>query len=171
LLAIHYNTPIFFFSNTSLNENFNPATAALLDGIEVSTAILTAVQSATQAHVLAGGRKPGLAVVLVGSDPASSIYVRAKRKDCERAGLSARDFDLPADISQAELLSLIDDLNRDEAIHGILVQLPLPSHIDEIAITNSINALKDVDGFHAFSVGRLALRQPGHSVPAHHVAS
>ena len=104
---------------------------------------------------------PGLAVVLVGEDPASSIYVRAKRKDCERAGIEARDFDLPAETSQKELLDLIHQLNHDDEIQGVLVQLPLPSHIDEVAITNSINVSKDVDGFHAFNVGRLALRQPG----------
>jgi len=111
--------------------------------------------------VQAGGRRPGLAVVLVGADPASAIYVRAKRKDCERAGISARDFDLPADTSQEDLLALIDKLNNDDEIQGILVQLPLPPQIDEMAITNSIHASKDVDGFTAFSVGRLALRQPG----------
>lgn len=144
-----------------MNENKKPGTAAILDGLEVSNALLTAVHSATDDHVRAGGRRPGLAVVLVGEDPASAIYVRAKRKDCEKAGITARDFDLPAETTQKDLLSLIDKLNRDEEIQGILVQLPLPSHIDEIAITNSISASKDVDGFHAFSVGRLALRQPG----------
>jgi len=99
--------------------------------------------------------------VLVGTDTASSIYVRAKRKDCERAGITARDFDLPVVTSQEDLLTLIDKLNQDDEIQGILVQLPLPPQIDETAITNSIRASKDVDGFHAFSVGRLALRQPG----------
>ena len=99
--------------------------------------------------------------MLVGTDTASSIYVRAKRKDCERAGITARDFDLPVVTSQEDLLTLIDKLNQDDEIQGILVQLPLPPQIDETAITNSIRASKDVDGFHAFSVGRLALRQPG----------
>ena len=112
-------------------------------------------------HVAAGGKRPGLAVVLVGNDPASSIYVRAKRRDCERAGIVARDLDLPASTSQAELLDLIARLNEDPEIEGILVQLPLPDHIEEAAVTNSINPDKDVDGFHAFNVGKLALRQPG----------
>ena len=102
-----------------------------------------------------------VAVVLVGSDPASTVYVNAKRRDCERAGILARDFDLAADTSEEALLDLVDDLNEDPDIDGILVQLPLPPQIDETAVTNRIRADKDVDGFHAFNVGRLALRQPG----------
>jgi len=144
-----------------MNENKNPVKAKILDGLEVSTVVLTSVHDAIEAHVQAGGRRPGLAVVLVGKDPASSIYVRAKRKDCERAGIKARDFDLPAETSQEELLELISQLNQDDEIQGVLVQLPLPPHIDEVAVTNAINVSKDVDGFHAFNVGRLALRQPG----------
>ena len=136
-------------------------TAAILDGLEVSEVVLTDVRKVIDAHVQAGGQRPGLAVVLVGSDHASMIYVRAKRKDCEKAGISTRDFDLPYETTQAELLVLIDELNRDDEIHGILVQLPLPAQIDEISITNSIKSNKDVDGFHAFNVGRLALRQHG----------
>ena len=116
---------------------------------------------ATDAHVTEGGKRPSLAVVLVGSDPASRIYVQAKRRDGEKAGILTRDFDLPESTSQEELLALIDELNRDDDIHGILVQLPLPPQIDEIAVTNSIKSSKDVDGFHAFNVGRLALRQHG----------
>jgi methylenetetrahydrofolate dehydrogenase (NADP+)/methenyltetrahydrofolate cyclohydrolase len=136
-------------------------TAKILDGNEVSAAIIARVRDSIEAHVQSGGRRPGLAVVLVGSDPASSIYVRAKRKDCERAGILARDFDLDADTSEEALLDLIDNLNDDPDIDGILVQLPLPDHIDETAVTNRIRSSKDVDGFHAFNVGRLALRQPG----------
>jgi methylenetetrahydrofolate dehydrogenase (NADP+)/methenyltetrahydrofolate cyclohydrolase len=119
------------------------------------------VRRSIEQHVAAGGKRPGLAVVLVGNDPASSIYVRAKRRDCERAGIVARDVDLPASTSQAELLDLIARLDADPAINGILVQLPLPVQIEETAVTNSINPDKDVDGFHAFNVGKLALRQPG----------
>lgn len=144
-----------------MTKNITSVKAAILDGLEVSTAVLTSVRGAIDVHVQSGGQRPGLAVVLVGKDPASSIYVKAKRKDCERAGIEARDFDLPVETTQAELLDLIHQLNRDEDIHGVLVQLPLPAHIDEIAITNAINVRKDVDGFHAFNVGRLALRQPG----------
>ena len=144
-----------------MNDTNKSTSAAILDGLEVSNAVLSAVHDSIDAHVQAGGQRPGLAVVLVGSDSASAIYVRAKRKDCERAGIAARDFDLPAETSQEDLLQLIDQLNQDDEIQGILVQLPLPPQIDETAITNSIRASKDVDGFHAFSVGRLALRQPG----------
>ena len=135
--------------------------AKILDGKEVSSAIIARVREAIDVHVSRGGRSPGLAVVLVGDDPASAVYVRAKRRDCERAGIVARDFDLDADTSQQDLLDLIDRLNADPDIDGILVQLPLPPHIDESAVTNRISADKDVDGFHAFNVGRLALRQPG----------
>ncbi len=135
--------------------------AAILDGLEVSEVVLNDVRKVIDAHVKAGGQRPGLAVVLVGSDHASQIYVRAKRKDCEKAGIRTRDIDLPASTTQAELLALIHELNRDDEIHGVLVQLPLPPQINEIAITNSISSSKDVDGFHAFNVGRLALRQHG----------
>jgi methylenetetrahydrofolate dehydrogenase (NADP+)/methenyltetrahydrofolate cyclohydrolase len=144
-----------------LKEILKQKTAAILDGLEVSEVVLTDVRKVIDAHVQAGGQRPGLAVVLVGSDHASMIYVRAKRKDCEKAGIGTRDFDLPYETTQADLMVLIDELNRDEEIHGILVQLPLPPQIDEISITNSIKSSKDVDGFHAFNVGRLALRQHG----------
>lgn len=144
-----------------MHEDKSAGCANILDGNEVSAAILQSVHEATDAHVRAGGQRPGLAVVLVGDDPASAIYVRAKRNDCIKAGIQARDFDLPADTSQEELLALIDQLNHDDDIHGILVQLPLPPQIEETSITNSIKSNKDVDGFHAFNVGRLALRQPG----------
>jgi methylenetetrahydrofolate dehydrogenase (NADP+)/methenyltetrahydrofolate cyclohydrolase len=144
-----------------VSKSLKSAKAAILDGNEVSGAILDSVRDAIELHVGKGGQQPGLAVVLVGSDPASAIYVRAKRKDCAKAGIKAVDFDLPAETSQEELLALIDKLNHDDSIHGILVQLPLPPQIKETAITNSIKSDKDVDGFHAFNVGRLALRQPG----------
>lgn len=144
-----------------MSEAGKSGSAEILDGLEVSAALLAAVRDAIDGHVDAGGKRPGLAVVLVGSDPASAIYVRAKRKDCERAGILARDFDLPAETTEEALLGLIDELNTDDDIHGILVQLPLPPHINEVSVTNRISADKDVDGFHAFNVGRLALRQPG----------
>jgi methylenetetrahydrofolate dehydrogenase (NADP+)/methenyltetrahydrofolate cyclohydrolase len=144
-----------------MNENKKQARARILDGNEVSAALISSVREAIETHVGSGGRRPGLAVVLVGRDPASAIYVNAKREDCERAGILARDFDLDASTRQEDLLELIGQLNDDPDIDGILVQLPLPRHIDEAAVTNSINADKDVDGFHAFNVGKLALRQPG----------
>jgi len=135
--------------------------AKILDGTKVGTILIAEVRSAIEAHVQAGGRRPGLAVVLVGDDPASAIYVNAKRRDCERAGIRARDFDLDAATREDELLALVDRLNADPEIDGILVQLPLPPHIDETTVTNRIRADKDVDGFHPLNVGKLALRQPG----------
>ena len=144
-----------------MNKNSEQTRAKILDGNEVSAAVIGSVRESVEEHVVSGGRRPGLAVVLVGSDPASSIYVRAKRRDCERAGIAARDFDLDESTSQDELLALIGQLNADPEVDGILVQLPLPHQIDEAAVTNSIHSDKDVDGFHAFNVGKLALRQPG----------
>ena len=142
-----------------MSDNNTPA--KILDGKRVSAAVIEKVRQSVEAGVAAGGRRPGLAVVLVGDDPASSIYVNAKRRDCEMAGITARDFDLDAGTSQEALLDLVDNLNDDPDIDGILVQLPLPDHIDEPAVTNRIRSNKDVDGFHAFNVGKLALRQPG----------
>lgn len=136
-------------------------TARILDGLKASAAVIDNVKQIIDQHVGAGGRRPGLAVVLVGTDPASSIYVRAKRRDCERAGIIAHDFDLDESTTQQDLLDLIDRLNADDEIDGILVQLPLPAQIDETRVTNRIKSDKDVDGFHAFNVGKLALRQPG----------
>jgi methylenetetrahydrofolate dehydrogenase (NADP+)/methenyltetrahydrofolate cyclohydrolase len=144
-----------------MNTPDRPQKAKILDGNKVSGMLIASVRRAIEEHVAAGGRRPGLAVVLVGNDQASSIYVRAKRRDCESAGILARDYDLEAQTTQAELLGLIDSLNEDPEINGILVQLPLPTHIDEAEVTNRICSDKDVDGFHAFNVGKLALRQPG----------
>lgn len=144
-----------------MNDSQSLKQANILDGLKASEAIISSVRVSIEQHVQSGGRRPGLAVVLVGSDPASSIYVRAKRKDCERAGILARDFDLDETTSQADLLKLINELNEDPDVDGILVQLPLPPQIEETAVTNSISPNKDVDGFHAFNVGKLALRQPG----------
>lgn len=135
--------------------------AKILDGNKVSKEIIACVRTSIEAHVTSGGRRPGLAVVLVGADPASSIYVRAKRRDCELAGILARDYDLDESTSQEELLALIDQLNDDDEVDGILVQLPLPQHISEVSVTDRISSVKDVDGFQAFNVGKLALRQPG----------
>ena len=144
-----------------MNDSQSVKQANILDGLKASEAIISSVRDSIEQHVQSGGRRPGLAVVLVGSDPASSIYVRAKRRDCERAGILARDYDLDESTSQADLLKLINELNEDPDVDGILVQLPLPPQIEETAVTNSINPNKDVDGFHAFNVGKLALRQPG----------
>lgn len=136
-------------------------TARLLDGRQVSRELIASLGTAVEAHHQRHGERPALAVVLVGDDPASAVYVRNKRRAARQAGIVAQDLDLPAATEEAELLALIDRLNDDPAVHGILVQLPLPGHIREAAVTNRIRADKDVDGFHAFNVGRLALRQPG----------
>ncbi|MBP1757481.1 MAG: methylenetetrahydrofolate dehydrogenase [Firmicutes bacterium] len=107
------------------------------------------------------GRRPGLAVVQVGEDPASSIYVNNKKKACEETGLMSYGYHLPADVDEHELLELIDQLNHDPSVHGILCQLPLPRHINEFKVINAISPEKDVDGFHPVNVGLLALGRDG----------
>jgi len=136
-------------------------TARILDGKRIADEILDELATRVRARRKAGLGAPGLAVVLVGNDPASSVYVRNKRRACQRVGFHTLDFDLPADVPGTELYALIDRLNRDPAVHGILVQLPLPAHIDATDLIQTIRPDKDVDGFHAENVGRLALRQPG----------
>ena len=135
--------------------------AKLLDGKKIAESVLDTVRRRVRARAAAGQRAPGLAVVMVGEDPASAVYVRNKRRACERVGFVARDFDLPAATTQEELFALVAQLNEDPGVHGILVQLPLPPHIDTTALIQRIRPDKDVDGFHAENVGRLALRQPG----------
>ena len=135
--------------------------ARLLDGKKIADALLDQLAHQVSARVAHGRRAPGLAVVLVGGDPASSVYVRNKRRACERVGFVSFDFDLPALTGQSELEALIDRLNADPDVHGILLQLPLPAHLDASAVIDRISPAKDVDGFHAANVGRLALRQLG----------
>ena len=135
--------------------------AALIDGKAFAEALRARVGAAAAAFAQATGRRPGLAVVLVGEDPASQVYVGAKGKACEAAGMASFEHRLPADTSEAALLSLVERLNQDEAVDGILVQLPLPAHLDEQAIIAAINPDKDVDGFHVINAGRLAVGQPG----------
>jgi methylenetetrahydrofolate dehydrogenase (NADP+) / methenyltetrahydrofolate cyclohydrolase len=135
--------------------------ATVLDGKKIAEGVLDNVRRRVAHRVAAGQGAPGLAVVLVGNDAASAVYVKNKRRACERVGIDARDFDLPADTTQEKLFALVDELNEDPAIHGILVQLPLPPQIDTTALIQRIKPQKDVDGFHAENVGRLALRQPG----------
>jgi methylenetetrahydrofolate dehydrogenase (NADP+)/methenyltetrahydrofolate cyclohydrolase len=135
--------------------------ARVLDGKRIADEVLDGIGQRVRARIQRGQRRPGLAVVLVGADPASSVYVRNKRRACERVGFVTRDFDLPASIDGAELYGLIDRLNVDPEVDGILVQLPLPAHIDATDLIQRIRPDKDVDGFHAENVGRLALRQPG----------
>jgi len=135
--------------------------ARLLDGKRIADDLLESLAANIAARVAQGRGAPGLAVVLVGNDPASAVYVRNKRRACEKVGIVPFDYDLPASTSEAELYALIDKLNADPAVHGILVQLPLPPHIDATALINRIDPNKDVDGFHAANVGHLALRQLG----------
>ena len=135
--------------------------ATILDGRALADERIRLVHDAVEERIRGGARRPGLAVVLVGADTASRVYVRNKRKACERAGISSRDFDLPEETSEADLLALVAELNADPRVDGILVQLPLPAHIDQNKVVNAIDPEKDVDGFHVANVGRLALRQPG----------
>ena len=135
--------------------------ARLLDGKRIAAELLGRLAARVDARVKAGKPRPGLAVILVGDEPASSVYVRNKRRACERVGFSSIAFDLPADTPETELVDLIDRLNADPEIHGILVQLPLPDHVDASALINRIDPRKDVDGFQAENVGRLVLRQRG----------
>jgi methylenetetrahydrofolate dehydrogenase (NADP+) / methenyltetrahydrofolate cyclohydrolase len=134
--------------------------AQLIDGKALAGELRRSMtQRVTQRHT-DGLRPPGLAVVLVGNDPASEVYVRNKRLACSEVGIESHAFDLPANTSQQVLLKLIDDLNTDPKIDGILVQLPLPDHIDTSAVIERIRPDKDVDGFHPYNIGRLAQRIP-----------
>lgn len=137
-----------------------PMTATVIDGKGIARRIRDGLAREIRTRTDTGARAPGLAVVLVGDDPASQIYVRNKRAACAEVGIISRNFDLPATTRQDALLALIDELNADDAIDGILVQLPLPRHIDEIAVIERITPGKDVDGFHPYTVGRLAQRIP-----------
>lgn len=136
-------------------------TARILDGRRIADDLLHALALKVQARVAAGRRAPGLAVVLVGQDPASQSYVRNKRRAAEKVGIRAFDHDLPVGTTEAELLALIDRLNADPDVHGILVQLPLPGIADATRLIHRIDPRKDVDGFHPENVGHLALRQFG----------
>ena len=135
--------------------------ARILDGKRIAQELLERVRVGVDARRARGLAAPGLAVVLVGDDAASSVYVRNKRTACHQVGFRSFDHDLPAAVSQHELFALIDQLNADPAVHGILVQSPLPAHIDEDELVDRIDPNKDVDGFHAVNVGRLVLRRFG----------
>ncbi len=135
--------------------------ARILDGKRIADELLDDLRLRVRARKQAGQGTPGLAVVFVGNDPASAVYVRNKRRACKHVGFRSRDYDLPANTTQAELTALIDRLNADPEVHGILVQLPLPAHIDAPDLINRIDPRKDVDGFHPENIGRLALRQRG----------
>ena len=135
-------------------------TARVIDGKAVAEHLKQAIGTRVAARLAAGQRPPGLAVILVGNDPASEVYVGNKRRSCKAAGFHSVEFNLPVDTAQADLLKLIDELNADAAIDGILVQLPLPKHIDGDTVLERIKPDKDVDGFHPYNFGRLAQKRP-----------
>ncbi|MEI7917561.1 MAG: bifunctional methylenetetrahydrofolate dehydrogenase/methenyltetrahydrofolate cyclohydrolase FolD [Methylophilaceae bacterium] len=134
--------------------------AQIINGKAIAEEMLDQIKSRINQRLNSGKRAPSLAVILVGADPASSIYVRNKRLACEKVGINSIAYDLASDIKESELFALIQKLNQDETIDGILVQSPLPSQIDEKLIIENINPTKDVDGFHPYNIGRLAIRQP-----------
>jgi len=131
-------------------------TAKIIDGKQAAKEIRAEVGLAVEERIKAGKTRPGLATVLVGEDPASHDYVRSKHKACLEAGIESFGHELPATASQAEVEKLVSDLNTDKKVNGILVQLPMPSHIDEERVLKSISLEKDVDGFHPLNIGRLA---------------
>ncbi len=135
-------------------------TARLIDGKAIAAEQLADVKRRIDARLGAGKRAPGLAVVLVGQDPASQVYVRNKRRACTTTGIASFAYDLPAETRQDELFALIDRLNEDARVDGILVQVPLPAHIDPETVVERIHPDKDVDGFHPYNIGRLMLRMP-----------
>ena len=135
-------------------------TAQIIDGKAVATKLKLDLKKATEIRLNSGKRRPGLAVVLLGSDPASQVYVGSKRRSCEEIGFKSDSYDLSTDSTEEELLTLIDKLNADDEIDGILVQLPLPEHINADVVIEHIAPHKDVDGFHPYNIGRLAQRNP-----------
>ncbi len=134
--------------------------AEIINGKAIAAQIRESVKDSITERQQHGGQIPCLGVILVGQDPASTVYVRNKRRACQEVGIRSLAHDLPVDIPQEELLAIIDRLNTDPEVHGILVQLPLPKHIDPETIIEKIHPDKDVDGFHPYNIGRLALRLP-----------
>lgn len=135
-------------------------TAQVISGTELSKTIKSQVAQKIETYTQQGKRSPGLAVILVGADPASQVYVGSKRKSCAEIGIQSKSYDLPETTQESELLALIDELNADTTVDGILVQLPLPKHIDSTKVIERITPEKDVDGFHPYNVGRLCQRIP-----------
>ncbi|MEZ5473802.1 MAG: bifunctional methylenetetrahydrofolate dehydrogenase/methenyltetrahydrofolate cyclohydrolase FolD [Steroidobacteraceae bacterium] len=134
--------------------------AQIIDGKAIAAGIKQQLRVETDAMIARGLRRPGLAVVMVGDNPASAVYVRNKRKACADVGIISSSYDLPHSTTEIELLRLIDRLNGDPEVDGILVQLPVPEHISQLAIIERIDPRKDVDGFHPYNLGRLADRMP-----------
>lgn len=135
-------------------------TAHIISGTEVAKQVKANIAEQIQAYTAQDKRKPGLAVILVGMDPASQVYVNSKRKSCAEIGIESKSYDLPAETGEAELLAIIEQLNHDDSVDGILVQLPLPKQIDATKVTEAIVPHKDVDGFHPYNVGRLCQKIP-----------
>lgn len=136
-------------------------TAQLIDGKAIAQQVRNSVKEGVATRIANGQRAPGLAVILVGADPASQVYVGSKRKACEEVGFVSKSYDLSDTTTEAELLALVHELNNDDCVDGILVQLPLPAHLNAELVIESIDPIKDVDGFHPSNVGKLALRLPG----------
>ncbi|OGV76187.1 MAG: bifunctional methylenetetrahydrofolate dehydrogenase/methenyltetrahydrofolate cyclohydrolase [Methylotenera sp. RIFCSPLOWO2_02_FULL_45_14] len=135
-------------------------TAQIINGKAIAENLLTTIKARIDQRLQVNKRAPGLAVILVGADPASSIYVRNKRLACEKVGIRSVAYNLPASTTETELLALIEQLNQDNTIDGILVQAPLPPQIKDEHVIERISPNKDVDGFHPYNIGRLAVRQP-----------
>lgn len=135
-------------------------TAQIIDGKAIAKELRAQLKTKVEGRVALGARAPGLAVILVGADPASQVYVRNKRKACSDVGIKSFSYDLPATTSQAEIEALIDECNANPEIDGILVQFPLPESLDERRVIEKIAPDKDVDGFHPYNVGRLTQRIP-----------
>ncbi|EHK90550.1 bifunctional methylenetetrahydrofolate dehydrogenase/methenyltetrahydrofolate cyclohydrolase FolD [Aggregatibacter actinomycetemcomitans] len=135
-------------------------TAQIISGTELSSQIKTQITRQIVHYVEQGKRSPGLAVILVGADPASQVYVGSKRRSCAEVGIISKSYDLPENTPEQELLGIIEQLNQDKDVDGILVQLPLPKHIDSTKVIEKISSEKDVDGFHPYNVGRLCQRIP-----------
>ncbi len=135
-------------------------TAQIIDGKAIAENLLNSISTRIKERLATGKRAPGLAVILIGADPASAIYVRNKRLACEKVGIHSTAYDLPASTTEADLLGLIEKLNHDDTVDGILVQSPLPPQIEEEHVIECISPSKDVDGFHPYNIGRLAVRQP-----------
>lgn len=138
----------------------NQMTAKIIDGKAIAAQLLEEIKIKVMARVATGLRAPTLAVVLLGEDPASAVYVRNKRRACDTVGIQSLAFDLSAKTTEIELVKLIQELNANPEVDGILVQSPLPAHISEHLILEIIDAKKDVDGFHPYNIGRLAVREP-----------
>ena len=135
-------------------------TANIIDGKKIAEKIISEIKNKVITNQSEGITPPGLAVIQVGEDPASSVYVRNKRKACEEVGMKSFNYDLDQSTTQKELIELVESLNSNAEVNGILIQLPLPTHINETIVIETINPSKDVDGFHPYTIGRLMQRIP-----------